>query len=149
MLLSTHQGINSVYGRCLHLLEYPEMACTINLVPSLLSQLRGYTERGASDRFLDVSRKPADGLDEADGDGLGEVAADAETGSSTRRAAATVRTAVHILWRFAASITTELSAAWALRSFLTAISPLARSAFPEPVSRFNLFRSVRNSAALL
>jgi alpha-amylase/alpha-mannosidase (GH57 family) len=59
-------GVKDYYGMALHLLEYPEMACTINLVPSLLLQLRGYTERGASDRFLDVTRKPADGLDEAD-----------------------------------------------------------------------------------
>src|SRR5262249_35203546 len=36
------------------------------LVPSLLSQLQQYTERGASDQFLQVSRLPADGLSEAD-----------------------------------------------------------------------------------
>jgi alpha-amylase/alpha-mannosidase (GH57 family) len=59
-------GVKDYYGMALHLLEYPEMRCTINLVPSLLAQLLAYTERGASDRFLDVSRKPADGLDEAD-----------------------------------------------------------------------------------
>jgi len=59
-------GVKDYYGMALHLLEYPEMACTINLVPSLLAQLRAYTERGATDRFLQVSRKPADGLDEAD-----------------------------------------------------------------------------------
>jgi alpha-amylase/alpha-mannosidase (GH57 family) len=50
----------------LHLLECPQMHCTINLVPSLLRQLRAYTEQGASDRFLDVSRIPADGLSEED-----------------------------------------------------------------------------------
>src|SRR5579864_3699723 len=59
-------GVKDYYGMALHLLEYPEMRCTINLVPSLLVQLLGYTERGASDRFLDVSRVPADGLGEAD-----------------------------------------------------------------------------------
>jgi alpha-amylase/alpha-mannosidase (GH57 family) len=59
-------GVKDYYGMALHLREYPEMRCTINLVPSLLAQLLAYTERGASDRFLDVSRKPADGLDEAD-----------------------------------------------------------------------------------
>jgi alpha-amylase/alpha-mannosidase (GH57 family) len=59
-------GVKDYYGMALHLLEVPEMRCTINLVPSLLVQLTGYTERGASDRFLDVSRIPADGLSEAD-----------------------------------------------------------------------------------
>jgi alpha-amylase/alpha-mannosidase (GH57 family) len=59
-------GVKDYYGMALHLLEYPEMHCTINLVPSLLLQLRAYTERGASDRFLDVSRIPADGLSEDD-----------------------------------------------------------------------------------
>src|SRR5665213_480422 len=60
-------GVKDYYGMALHLLEFPEMRCTINLVPSLLLQLLAYTERGASDRFLDVSRVPADGLSEADG----------------------------------------------------------------------------------
>ena len=36
-------------------------------MPSLLVQLRGYTEGGATDQFLLASRKPADGLSEADG----------------------------------------------------------------------------------
>src|SRR5262249_41164161 len=40
--------------------------CTINLVPSLVLQLLQYTEQGRSDRFLDVSRLPADALSEAD-----------------------------------------------------------------------------------
>src|SRR3954467_15141696 len=57
-------GVKDYYGMALHLLEFPEMRCTINLVPSLLIQLLAYTERGASDRFLDVSRVPADGLSE-------------------------------------------------------------------------------------
>jgi alpha-amylase/alpha-mannosidase (GH57 family) len=60
-------GVKDYYGMALHLLEFPEMRCTINLVPSLLSQLEGYTERGATDRFLEISRRPADGLGEADG----------------------------------------------------------------------------------
>jgi alpha-amylase/alpha-mannosidase (GH57 family) len=59
-------GVKDYYGMALHLLEYPEMRCTINLVPSLLLQLRAYTEHNASDRFLDVSRIPADGLSEDD-----------------------------------------------------------------------------------
>ena len=57
-------GVKDYYGMALHLLEVPEMRCTINLVPSLLLQLQGYTERGATDRPLEVSRRPADGLSE-------------------------------------------------------------------------------------
>src|SRR5437763_11103488 len=59
-------GVKDYYGMALHLLEYPEMYCTINLVPSLLVQIAAYTERGATDRPLDVSRLPASGLSEAD-----------------------------------------------------------------------------------
>jgi alpha-amylase/alpha-mannosidase (GH57 family) len=59
-------GVKDYYGMALHLLEFPEMRCTINLVPSLLLQLRAYTEKGASDRFLDVSRIPAESLSEDD-----------------------------------------------------------------------------------
>jgi alpha-amylase/alpha-mannosidase (GH57 family) len=57
-------GVKDYYGMALHLLEVPELRCTINLVPSLLLQLQGYTEHGASDRPLAVSRLPADGLSE-------------------------------------------------------------------------------------
>jgi len=60
-------GVKDYYGMALHLLEYPEMRCTINLVPSLLIQVQAYTERGATDRYLEVARKPADGLTEEDG----------------------------------------------------------------------------------
>jgi alpha-amylase/alpha-mannosidase (GH57 family) len=59
-------GVKDYYGMALHLLEFPEMRCTINLVPSLVLQLLAYTDHGASDRFLDISRIPADGLKEAD-----------------------------------------------------------------------------------
>src|SRR3954454_4748751 len=59
-------GVKDYYGMALHLLEFPEFRCTINLVPSLLVQLQAYTERGASDRFLDVARVPADALTEDD-----------------------------------------------------------------------------------
>ena len=50
----------------MHLKEVPEFHCTINLVPSLLMQLHGYTHENASDRHLDVSRRPADSLSESD-----------------------------------------------------------------------------------
>jgi alpha-amylase/alpha-mannosidase (GH57 family) len=59
-------GVKDYYGMAQHLLEFPEMRCAINLVPSLLVQLQRYTDRGGSDQFLDVSRRPADGLTEAD-----------------------------------------------------------------------------------
>jgi alpha-amylase/alpha-mannosidase (GH57 family) len=59
-------GVKDYYGMALHLLEYPEMRCTINLVPSLIVQLQAYTERGATDQYLLLSRKPADGLTEGD-----------------------------------------------------------------------------------
>jgi alpha-amylase/alpha-mannosidase (GH57 family) len=59
-------GVKDYYGMAAHLLEFPEMRCTINLVPSLLVQLQRYTERGGSDQLLDISRRPADGLSEAD-----------------------------------------------------------------------------------
>jgi alpha-amylase/alpha-mannosidase (GH57 family) len=59
-------GVKDYVGMALHLLEFPELRATINLVPSLLVQLEAYTERNASDRFLDLSAIPADGLSEAD-----------------------------------------------------------------------------------
>ena len=59
-------GVKDYYGMALHLREFPEMHCTINLVPSLLCQLQGYSQRGATDQFLLLSRKPAYGLYEAD-----------------------------------------------------------------------------------
>jgi alpha-amylase/alpha-mannosidase (GH57 family) len=59
-------GVKDYYGMALQLLEFPEMHCTINLVPSLILQLQGYTDRGATDQFLEVARKPADGLTESD-----------------------------------------------------------------------------------
>jgi alpha-amylase/alpha-mannosidase (GH57 family) len=59
-------GVKDYYGMAQHLLEFPEMRCTINLVPSLLVQLLRYTDGTGTDQFLDVSRRPADGLTEAD-----------------------------------------------------------------------------------
>ncbi|MBI1832306.1 MAG: alpha-amylase/alpha-mannosidase [Planctomycetes bacterium] len=59
-------GVKDYVGMPLHLLEYPQMRCTINLVPSLLVQLLAYTERGASDRFLDVARISAKDLSQTD-----------------------------------------------------------------------------------
>lgn len=59
-------GTKDYYGMALHLKEVPEFRCAINLVPSLLKQIQRYTDKGASDRHLDVSRVPADGLSEID-----------------------------------------------------------------------------------
>ncbi len=55
-------GIKDYWGMAWHIQEVPEFHCTINLVPSLLQQLLAYTDEGASDRHLDLSRIPADGL---------------------------------------------------------------------------------------
>jgi alpha-amylase/alpha-mannosidase (GH57 family) len=59
-------GVKDYYGMAMHLLEFPEMRCTINMVPSLLVQLQAYIDGKLSDRPLDVTRIPADGLSEAD-----------------------------------------------------------------------------------
>src|SRR3954465_8417828 len=59
-------GVKDYYGMALHLLEVPEMRCTINLVPSLIVQLEAYTERGATDRPLNAARIPAASLTEED-----------------------------------------------------------------------------------
>ncbi len=59
-------GVKDYYGMALHLVEVPEMRCTINLVPSLIMQLEAYTERGATDRPFSVSKIAASALTEAD-----------------------------------------------------------------------------------
>jgi alpha-amylase/alpha-mannosidase (GH57 family) len=59
-------GTKDYIGMALHLKEVPEFRCTINLVPSLLVQIQRYTDHGGSDRHLDVSRMPADGLGSGD-----------------------------------------------------------------------------------
>lgn len=59
-------GTKDYYGMAMHIKEVPEFRCTINLVPSLLIQLQAYTDHGRSDRHLDLSRMPTDGLSEAD-----------------------------------------------------------------------------------
>ena len=52
-------------GMALHIKEVPEFRCAINLVPSLLVQINQYVE-GRTDRHLDVSKMPADGLGAGD-----------------------------------------------------------------------------------
>lgn len=63
-------GTKDYYGMAMHLKEVPEFRCSINLVPSLVLQIQGYAEHGRSDRHLDVSRLPADGLSAYDGEYL-------------------------------------------------------------------------------
>ncbi|MCH8830672.1 MAG: alpha-amylase/alpha-mannosidase, partial [Planctomycetes bacterium] len=57
-------GTKDYYGMAMHIKEVPEFRCTINLVPSLLEQLQAYTEKDGTDRHLELSRMPADGLSE-------------------------------------------------------------------------------------
>ena len=59
-------GVKDYVGMAMHLLEFPTMHCTINLVPSLLVQILAYTEKGATDRFLQVARMPAKDLTRQD-----------------------------------------------------------------------------------
>src|SRR5262245_43097457 len=55
-------GVKDYWGMAMHLDEFPEVHCTINLVPSLLVQLLAYTDHGAEDKLLRVSRIPAEDL---------------------------------------------------------------------------------------
>lgn len=59
-------GTKDYWGMAALLDEVPELNATINLVPSLLSQLLAYTESGHEDSHLRISRLPADGLGEDD-----------------------------------------------------------------------------------
>lgn len=59
-------GTKDYFGMALHLKEVPEFRCTINLVPSLLVQLKKYTEGTGTDRHLEMSRMPAGDLSAAD-----------------------------------------------------------------------------------
>jgi alpha-amylase/alpha-mannosidase (GH57 family) len=59
-------GVKDYFGMAKHLLEFPEMSCTINLVPSLLEQLHAYCDGTGTDKPLETARKPADDLSEDD-----------------------------------------------------------------------------------
>src|SRR4029077_1937301 len=59
-------GVKDYYGMALHLLEFSEMRCTINLVPSLLVQIQAYTDRDATDQPLEATKLSAAHLSEAD-----------------------------------------------------------------------------------
>jgi len=55
-------GTKDYWGMAMLVKELPELRVTINLVPSLIVQLRAYTEGELVDSHLRVSRLPADGL---------------------------------------------------------------------------------------
>ncbi|MGA2062735.1 MAG: glycoside hydrolase family 57 protein [Thermoguttaceae bacterium] len=59
-------GTKDYWGMAMLLGETPELHATINLVPSLLTQILAYTDGGRQDEHLRISRLPADGLSEAD-----------------------------------------------------------------------------------
>jgi len=53
-------AIKAYYDMNRMLERHPEMGCTINVVPSLLAQIKAYEERpDINDNFLNLSRKPA------------------------------------------------------------------------------------------
>ena len=59
-------GVKDYWGMAMHLAEFPEVRSTINLVPSLLVQLQAYTDRGAEDKLLRISRIRAEDLAKED-----------------------------------------------------------------------------------
>ena len=59
-------GTKDYWGMAMLLGEAPEVHATINLVPSLLTQILAYTDNGREDEHLRISRLPADSLGEAD-----------------------------------------------------------------------------------
>ena len=59
-------AVKDYIGMLLVLKEFPEIRCTINLVPSLLVQIQDYADGRAEDEALRLTRKPADDLDETD-----------------------------------------------------------------------------------
>lgn len=59
-------GTKDYWGMAMHLKEVPEVRATINLVPSLLTQILAYTTGRHVDEHLRISRLPADSLSQAD-----------------------------------------------------------------------------------
>ena len=45
---------------------YPKMKLTFNVVPSLFEQIQDYTDHGLEDKYLQLTKKPADELTKAD-----------------------------------------------------------------------------------
>lgn len=59
-------GIKDYYDMPALLEDFPRIHQTFNLVPSLLKQIRDYVDNGATDKFLALTLKPAEVLDEDD-----------------------------------------------------------------------------------
>ncbi|HEY4723963.1 MAG TPA: hypothetical protein VII92_19070, partial [Anaerolineae bacterium] len=55
-------AIRDYYSMAALVAEHPDLHLTINLTPSLLWQIEDYLERGATDRALDLTLKPAESL---------------------------------------------------------------------------------------
>src|SRR5437764_13556301 len=58
-------GTKDYWGMAALLKEVPQLRATINLVPSLIAQIRAYTHQGHEDEHLRVSRWPAEPLGNA------------------------------------------------------------------------------------
>ena len=56
-------GIKDYYDMPALLTDFPAIHQTFNLVPSLIKQIQDYVENNASDKFLDITLKPAGELD--------------------------------------------------------------------------------------
>jgi alpha-amylase/alpha-mannosidase (GH57 family) len=56
-------GIKDYYDMPALLADFPAIRQTFNLVPSLLKQIRDYVEQNATDKFLDLTLKPAADLE--------------------------------------------------------------------------------------
>src|SRR3954468_18388336 len=59
-------ALKDYYGMVALLREFPTVRMTFNLVPSLLVQLEAFAADHARDRFLELSLKPAETLDEGE-----------------------------------------------------------------------------------
>ncbi len=59
-------GIKDYYDMPALLTDFPDIHQTFNLVPSLLKQIRDYVENKATDKFLDLTIKPAADLNQED-----------------------------------------------------------------------------------
>lgn len=59
-------GIKDYFGMALLLKEFPQIKTNINLVPGLLKQIKEYVSGQSTDRFLELTKKPAEDLDERD-----------------------------------------------------------------------------------
>ena len=59
-------ALKDYYGMVAILREFPRVKMTFNLVPSLLVQLEAFAQNRAHDRYLELSLKPAELLDDRD-----------------------------------------------------------------------------------